>query len=209
MKKLIIIGAGGHARSVVDIALQNGDYEIIGCIDPAPGNVLGVPVIGNDNDLPAIYSKGIDSIFVAIGDNQKRHKLYENAVSIGFEPVNIISQCATISPRVFLGKGICIMAGAVINVNTVIGDNCIINTHCSIDHDCSIGQSSHIAPGVALSGTVKIGEGVHIGTGASVIDGMSIGDWSYIGSGATVVKNVPAGVMAYGVPARVIRKLIP
>ena len=209
MKKFIMIGAGGHARSVADIVLQNGEYECVGCIDPMPGDVLGIQVIGNDNDLESFFAEGIRYIFIAIGENHLRHKLFGQAVSMGFEPINVISRDAVISPRALLGKGICVMAGAVINVNTVIGDNCIINTRCSIDHDCHIGKSSHIAPGASLSGTVSTGDGVHIGTGASVIDGISIGDWAYIGSGAAVVKHIPPGVMAYGVPARVIRKLVP
>ncbi len=207
MNKLIFLGAGGHARSVMDIALQNGDYGIVGCIDPSPGEVLSVPVIGTDNDLENVFAQGIRHIFVAIGDNRLRHKLFNRILEIGFDPVNIISRHTIISPRAHLGKGICVMAGVVINVNTVIEDNCIINTHCSIDHDCNIGKSSHIAPGVAMSGTVKIGEGVHIGTGASVIDRITIGEWSYVGGGAAVVKNIPSRVMAYGVPARVIRQL--
>jgi UDP-perosamine 4-acetyltransferase len=209
MDKLVLVGAGGHARSVMDIALQNADYEIIGCIDRAAGEVLGKPVVGKDEDLDDFLVQGIRHIFVAIGDNSLRDRLYDRAISIGFEAVNIISRYAVISPRAQLGKGICIMPGAVINVNTVVEDNCIINTRCSIDHDSHIGKSSHIAPGVTLSGTVNIGNGVHVGTGASLIDKVSIGDWSYIGGGAVVVNDLPSGVMAYGVPAKVIRKLIP
>lgn len=206
MNKLIIVGAGGHARSVMDIALQDADYEIVGCVDPLPGDVLGKPVVGNDTDLTTFFARGIRHIFIAIGNNSLRHSLFNQAISIGFEPVNIISRHAVISPRAHLGKGICIMAGAVVNVNTTIGDNSIINTRCSIDHDCEIGKSSHIAPGVTLSGRVKSGEGVHIGTGASVIDGITLGDWAYIGGGALVVKDIPPRVLAYGVPARVIRE---
>ena len=207
MEKLIILGAGGHARSVMDILLQNGEFDVAGCIDLQPGEVLGMPVIGSDNDLESFYTKGIQHIFVAIGDNRLRNRLFQKVTSIGFRVVNVISWQAMISPRVVLGQGICIMAGAVINVNTVIGDNCIINTRCSIDHDCSIGRSAHIAPGVTLSGSVRAGEGVHIGTGSAVIDGITIGDWAYIGAGAAVVRDIPAGVLAYGVPARVIKKL--
>ena len=207
MDKLVIIGAGGHARSVMDIALQSANYEILGCIDPFPGEVLGKPIIGKDEDLSTLFIQGVRHIFVAIGDNVRRERLYDQAISLGFEPVNIISQSAIVSPRAHLGTGICIMPGSVVNVNTVIEDNCIINTHCSIDHDCHIGKSSHIAPGVTLSGTVRIGEGVHVGTGASLIDKVSIGDWSYVGGGAVVIDDIPSGVMAYGVPAKVIRKL--
>lgn len=207
MEKLIILGAGGHARSVMDILIQNDDFDILGCIDPVPGQVLDKKVIGNDEDLELYFTKGIRNVFVAIGDNRLRNKLHQKVVSIGFRPINVISKYAMISPRVDLGNGVCVMAGAVLNVNTVIGDNCIINTRSSIDHDCSIGRSSHIAPGVTLSGSVRAGEGVLIGTGASVIHGITIGDWACIGSGATVVKDIPAGVLAHGVPARIVRNL--
>jgi UDP-perosamine 4-acetyltransferase len=207
MEKLIILGAGGHARSVMDILLQNNDYEVVGCIDPLSGDVLGKPVIGNDNDLVSFFSRGIKNIFVAIGDNRLRDRLFHKIGAIGFQPINVISRYAMISPRANLGKGICVMAGAVNNENTIIEDNSIINTHCSIDHDCFIGQSTHIAPCVALSGTVRIGNGVQVGTGASVIDGITIGDWAFIGGGAAVVSDIPEGVLAYGVPARIIRKI--
>jgi UDP-perosamine 4-acetyltransferase len=207
MEKLIILGAGGHARSVMDILHQNNDFDIIGCVGPESCEVLGQLVIGNDNALETFFLRGIKNIFVAVGDNCLRDGLFQKVKSIGFRPINIISRYAMISPRAHLGNGICVMAGAVINVNTIIEDNSIINTHCSIDHDCYIGRSAHIAPGVALSGTVKIGTGVQIGTGASVIDGVTIGDWSFIGGGAAVVSNIPEGVLAYGVPARIIRKI--
>jgi UDP-perosamine 4-acetyltransferase len=207
LKKLAVVGAGGHARSVLDIALQNADYEIVGCIDPVPGEVLGIPVIGGDSDLETLPARGVHCLFIALGDNRRRHILFDRALSLGFELVNIVSRQAVISPRVKLGAGICVMAGAILNVNTVVNDNCIINTACSIDHDCVIGKSSHVAPGVALSGTVHVGEGVHIGTGAAIIDRMSIGNWTYVGAGAVVVHDLPASVMAYGVPAKVIRKL--
>lgn len=209
MSKLIIVGAGGHARSVIDLALQNNNYELVGCLDSKAGDVLGIPVIGSDLDLANTFASGVKNIFIAIGDNHIRHDLFNLAESIGFEPVNIISNQAVISPRAKLGKGICVMAGAVINVNAEIGDNCIVNTHSSIDHDCQVGKSSHVAPGVALSGNVRMGEGAHIGTGAAVIDNITIGEWAYIGAGATVVRDIPAGKMAYGVPARVIRKVDP
>lgn len=211
--KVIICGAGGHARSVLDIALKIKEIDVIGCIDTLFPKVVQVPlmsdipVIGTDEDLPNFYEQGIRHIFFAIGDNGLRKKLYTRAIEIGFEPVNIISQFAIISPRAKLGKGICIMPGAIINVNTVIGDNCIINTRCSIDHDCNVGANCHIAPGVAISGYVTIGEGAHIGTGSSVIDKINIGSWSYIGGGSAVVKDINNNMLAYGVPAREIKPI--
>jgi UDP-perosamine 4-acetyltransferase len=211
--KLLVIGAGGHARSVLDIALQNKDYSQIACIDslyPKTQHVEWleeVPIIGNDSDMEALYSQGYNNVFIALGDNKLRHKLFYHALSLGFKPVNILSRYSVISPRVQLGKGICIMAGAVININTVIEDNCVINTRCSIDHDCHIMESSHIAPGVTLSGNVCVGQGTWIGTGASVIDKMSIGKWSYIGSGAVVISDLEPNALYYGVPAKKIKPL--
>ncbi len=94
MEKLVVLGTGGHARSVMDILLQNNDFDIIGCVGPESCEVLGQPVIGNDNDLESIFSKGIKNIFVAIGDNRLRNALFQKVVSIGFKPINVISRHA-------------------------------------------------------------------------------------------------------------------
>lgn len=204
-KKTIIVGGGGHARSVLDIALQMEELEIAGCVDRNQTDVLGVSVIGTDDDLEKLYASGIHNAFIALGDNKLRDRLYRRLKEIGFSFVNIVSRYAVVSPRADLGEGICVMPGAVIHVNARIGDNCIINTNCNIDHDCIIGYSCHIAPGVSMSGAVNVGSGAHIGTGASVIDGISIGEWSYIGAGAAVVSDLPEHVMAYGVPAKIRR----
>jgi UDP-perosamine 4-acetyltransferase len=206
--KLLIVGAGGHARSVLDIASQVGEYSQISCIDssyPSVRLVPGfedVPIIGTDSDMELLFKQGYRHVFVALGDNKIRNKLFYSAVSLGYEPVNIISRSAIISPRAKLGKGICVMAGAVINVNADVGDNCIINTRCSIDHDCYISESCHIAPGVTLSGNVRINQGTWVGTGASVKDGITIGSWSYIGAGSVVVTNLESNALYYGVPAK-------
>lgn len=212
--KLVVIGAGGHARSVLDIILQNNEYDVAGCVDNIFPEFKHVPnmeeisIIGNDELLPKLYDSGINNIFVAIGNNKLRASIYEKAVSIGFEPVSVISRHAVISPRAYIGSGTCVMAGAVINVNCSVGNNCIINTNSSLDHDCTVGNHCHVAPGVAVSGTVNIGDCVHLGTGTNVINGISIGKNSFIGVGSAVVKNIPEGVLAYGVPAKIIKECI-
>lgn len=212
MKKLIVIGAGGHARSVLDIVLNNRQYKIIGCIDnvfPHKKNVENmkdIPIIGTDECLQRYFNEGIKYIFVAIGDNSLRKKLMQYALDIGFELVNIISKSAIISTRAILGKGICVMPGAVININCVVGNGCVINTNCSLDHDCTLGEYCHIAPGVSLSGSVTVGEGTQIGTGSSVINKKCIGRWSFIGAGSVVVRNIDDNVLAYGVPARIVKR---
>ncbi|HBU12168.1 MAG TPA: hexapeptide transferase [Clostridiales bacterium] len=204
-KSVVVVGGGGHARSVLDIALSLPGLSLFGCVNPFGRDVLGVPCKGTEDDLEKIYAMGIRYAFVAIGENAARNEVYDRIVAMGFEPVTIVSPYAVVSERAALGKGVCVMPGAVIHVNAVIGDNCIVNTNCSIDHDCKIGKSCHIAPGVSMSGTVCVGDGAHIGTGASVIDNITIGARSYIGAGAAVVKNITNDVLAVGVPARVIK----
>lgn len=209
---VVILGAGGHARSVIDVLKSQGIYEIAGCVADVPDEVTHVPglneisILGNDNILPKLREQGFSNIFVAIGSNKLRAKLYNRVCEMGFCPINAISPYAYISPAVKLGRGVCVMPGAVLAVNSAVGDNTIINTRCSVDHDCHIGNHVHLAPGTTLSGTVQVGEGTQIGTGASVIDGMSIGSWSMVGAGSVVVREIPSSVVAYGVPAHVIRE---
>lgn len=210
--KVIIVGSGGHARSVLDILLENNDFDIVGCTDSQYPNIQRVinmeeiPVIGTDGELETLYDNGIKKIFVAIGDNKLRNKIYDKVVNIGFSPINVISKNAVISPKAQIGQGICIMAGAIVNVNSVIGDNSIINTKASIDHDCVIGKSSHIAPGSTLSGYIKIGDGTHIGTGTTIIDKIKIGSWAFVGGGSVVVSDLNSNMLYYGNPAKMIKK---
>lgn len=213
MKKLVILGAGGHARSVLDIIQQEKEYEVIGCLDPcfeyrkSVEYMEHISVIGNDEAIPELRSMGIENVFVAIGNNTLRKKLIQKVKGYSLKLVNVISSYAYISPSAQIGVGTCVMPGGVINVNCRVGEGVIINTNASVDHECNVGNYVHVAPGTAVSGSVMIGESTHIGTGSSVIDGICIGKESYIGAGAAVVKDIPDKVMAYGVPAKIIRKL--
>lgn len=213
MKKIVIIGAGGHARSVIDIFLQTGEYQIAGCLDPCYSYrdkiefMEDIHIIGDDSLIPELVNTGIEYAFVAIGDNKLRCKIMNKVKNCALKVVSAISPHAYISPRAVIGAGSCVMPGAVININCKIGEGVIINTNSSVDHDCQIYNYVHIAPGTAISGGSVINEGTHIGTNASVIDGICIGSWSYVGAGAVVVKNIPSNVMAYGVPAKVIKEI--
>ena len=210
-EKLVLLGAGGHARSVLDILLSQKEYDVVGCVaDSSDGSrfvpgMSTVPILGSDAILGDLYAAGIRRIFVALGNNRLRAERFAFVRRMGFQPVNVISTHAHISNTVYLGTGICVMPGAVLNVNTTVGDNTIINTRCSVDHDCVIGSSVHLAPGTTLSGTVRVGDGTQVGTGACVIDGITIGEWSLIGAGSAVVRNIESHIVAYGVPAKKIR----
>lgn len=203
-KTIIIIGAGGHAKVIIDVIRQTNEYEIAGLIgttNEVGQSILGVPVIGTNQTLPILYNQGITNAVIAIGNNHKRMALASDLHSWGFTLVNVISPHACVSPFAHLADGIVISPGAVINADARIMENVIINTNASVDHDCLISAYSHICPGCSLAGGVKIGDGTLIGTGTSVIPGISIGVWSIIGAGSVVIRNLPDHIIAYGVPA--------
>jgi UDP-perosamine 4-acetyltransferase len=205
-RKVVIIGAGGHAKVIINMLRSDPSVEIAGCTDQqARGAVSDVQILGDDTILAELYLKGIHHAFIAIGDNLLRQQLANKAVQMGFGFVNAISPFAYVADSVRLGSGIAVMAGSVIQADAQIGDHAIINTNASVDHDCKIGSFAHIAPGSTLSGKVVVGEGALIGTGVKVIDEIFIGKWSVMGAGAVVVEDIPARCLAVGVPARVIR----
>lgn len=206
MKKVIVIGAGGHAKVVVDIIQQNKEYEVVGLIAQSKEDGFwNIPVIGTDEELAELFAKGIRYAFVAIGNGKIRKKITDLLNQIGFELINVISQHAIVSSTVRLGKGIVIMPGAIINADTVIEDGCIINTNASVDHDNHIGTFTHIAPGCAVAGFNKIGKSCFLGIGSRVIDRIEIGDCTTVGAGSVVIRNIVGNCTAVGVPARIIK----
>jgi UDP-perosamine 4-acetyltransferase len=206
-QQTIIIGAGGHAKVIIDILRAAPAVELVGCtaMTTKSGFVAGVPVLGDDSILPELYAQGIQQAFVAIGDNRIRRQMARTAADIGYTLINAISRYAYISPSASLGSGIAIMPGAVVNAEVCIQDYVIVNTGASIDHESVLGEACHIAPGSHLSGNVRVGEGALLGTGTQVIDGMTVGAWSILGAGAVVVRNIPEQCLAVGVPARIIK----
>jgi len=202
-KILQVIGAGGHAKVVIQTARAAG-FEPIAVFDDDishQGTMLcGVPVKGKIAD---IHKNGGKSV-IAIGNNVLRKKLAE---SLGCDWATIIHPTAVIDQTVQIGPGTVIFAGSVIQVDSRIGNHVIVNTSASIDHDCTIDNYSHIAPGCRLCGKVHVGEGTLLGVGTCVTPLLSIGSWSVIGAGATVVAEISDQVVAVGSPAKIIRKI--
>jgi len=208
-KQIVLVGAGGHCKVVVDTIMAAGEYEIVGIVSRAPGekDVLEKKIIGNDSKLPEIFKAGCTKAFIAVGGLGNpgiRVKLDEHLKHIGFSLPVIKHPAAYVSGSARVGEGTFIAAGAVIQPGSVIGRNCIINTNSSVDHDCEVGDFAHISPGAALSGGIKIGARTHIGTGTSVIEAKTIGADAVIGAGSVVVTDIPAGSKAYGNPCRVV-----
>jgi len=208
--RVIIIGAGGHARVVADILLQRRSEGIDPAgfldVDTALRGQLhfGLPVLGSIDDVPRFAH---DAVIVAIGENVVRRRLYLELAARGERFFTACHPSAVTGSDVTIAPGSMICAGAVVNCGSVIGLNTILNTGCSIDHDNIIGDHVHVAPGAHTGGGVRIGEGTLIGIGAIVLPGRTIGAGALIGAGAVVCDDVPERVVAMGTPARTVRTL--
>ena len=210
MQKTIVLGSGGHAKVVIEILREVGLYEPVGCValcPPENHELLGVPYLGSDDDLTAIWQQGTRCAFVAIGDNHLRQVLLDRVRQIGFQIATAVSRSACVSPSARLGRGIAIMPGSIVGADSTVGEGSILNTKASVDHDGALGKCCHIGPGATLAGNVQVGDLAFIATGSTVIPDVGIGPNSIVGAGSVVVRDVPADVVAYGVPAETRRTI--
>jgi len=197
MKKLIIIGCGGHARSVTDVILFNDPSKEIIFFDKNTRNgesILGFPVIKD-------YEVTNEEVFVAIGDNKIRNTICEKYFN---NLVSVVSKRAYLGKNTSIGKGVFVAHNAHIGVLSKIKDFSVINTNASIDHECTVGIAATIAPGAVLCGKVVVGNNSWIGANAVVRENTTIADNVIIGMGATVVKNVISEGTYVGCPIRLI-----
>lgn len=196
-RQIVVIGAGGHARVVIDV-LRQANVSFLGIVDPKLGMgevFAGLSVLGNDAFLDDLDPSGV-LLANGIGSMpgvETRWKIQEDLGRKGFEFVNVIHPSAIISSDVDLAEGVQIMAGTILQPGVSIGRGSIVNTASSIDHDCVIGANCHIAPGVTLSGDIKIYDNSHIGTGASIIQGVTIGKNSVVAAGSVVFHSLDIG----------------
>lgn len=211
-KKIILLGAGGHAKVVID-NLDLSTYEIVGLIDRNKKNlyklVNNVPVIDIDENLHSYYPCKATVAFVAIGhigNYQIRNAAFSKVKNIGFELHNIVHPTAVLSPSVSIGHGNLIMPNTVINADSCLGENNILNTGSIIEHDVIIGNGVHIAPGATVCGGSQIFDNVFLGAGSVVIQGIKIGHNSTIGAGSVITSDIPPDVVVTGVPARIIKR---
>jgi sugar O-acyltransferase (sialic acid O-acetyltransferase NeuD family) len=212
LPRLVIVGAGGHARVLAEIVHLRRQFQLVGFTDSNPQlkgmKILDVPVLGGDEILPGLRSQGVEEAIVGVGssgDNYPRSLLFERIVRIGFHPALLIHPTAVLSASVEIGRGVAVMARAVVNPNARLGDNVIVNTGAIVEHDCILGDHVHVASGACLSGGVRVGQMSFVGVGASSIQQVSIGEGCLIGGGAAVVGDIPDHTVALGVPARIVR----
>lgn len=213
MRKIVIIGAGGHARDVLDVFeacnVRTPEREVLGfMVETAyyrPGaQVNGYPVLG-DFEWLAEHAREVELV-CAVGDTALRRRLTERALSLGGRFCTVVHPSALLTPRVTMGEGCVVSAGVIMTSNVSLGRHVHVNLASTLAHDVSVGDFATVAPGVRLSGNVRVGEGANLGTGAAVIEKIEIGAWSVVGAGAAVVRHVPADATVVGCPARVIKQ---
>jgi len=200
---LIIWGAGGHGKVVLDLAIESGQFEHIFFLDENRARFGQVfcehTIIGGPEKLIDLAG---NAFVVAIGENLIRTRCFEVGQLCGLKPVVLVHSSAIVSPSATIERGTVVMPGAVINAGAVVGQNSIVNSGAVIEHDCEIGANVHISPRAVLGGAAKIGDFAHVGIGAVVLPHASIGEGTTVGAGAVVLKKAPAHCTVIGVPAR-------
>jgi UDP-N-acetylbacillosamine N-acetyltransferase len=209
---IVIWGASGHALAVSNVAILCGQYEIAGYLDSVnpdkKGEIFnGKPVLGGLEALPSLKQANINHIALGFGHCKARVELAEMLKKNNFKIATLIHPTAVIAENVEIGEGTVILAGAIIDPECQIGRYAVINNGAIVNHGSIISDGVHVCPGVSLGGNVNIEICSWIGIGSCVIERIVIGEGSFIGAGSVVTKNIPAGSLAYGNPARVIRKV--
>ncbi len=198
---LILLGAGGHAKSCVDVVELENIYKIIGLVG-LPSEVgqvyLGYAVIADDAEMSRLASLHPNAL-VSVGQISSpdlRIRLFNSARAAGFRFPEVVSPRAQVSRHASIGAGSIVMHGAVVNAGAVIGENCIVNTHAIVEHDAVIGDHCHISTGATVNGGVRVGAGSFLGSGAIIREGLAIPAGSFIKMGSLVVRIHPEQLIA-------------
>jgi sugar O-acyltransferase (sialic acid O-acetyltransferase NeuD family) len=204
MKKLIVLGDGGHARAVVDVALSTGEFDIEAVVGIDAANKAFWQKIGinwvSESALEGLLHSELSGI-VGLGqikDPEPRAEAYSRLIGLGIELATIVSPSSYVSKTAAIGKGSIVMHGAVVNAHARVGENSIINSMALIEHDSVVGDHSHISTGVIVNGQCQVGDKTFVGSGAIVKNGISIGSGCLVPMGALVVSDLPDGQQSPG-----------
>lgn len=205
MERIILIGNGGHAKSIVDSIEGMGKYEIAGFIAEKQDDNFeyrGYKIVGIDDDLESLYQSGIKCAAVGVGYMGKgntRDNIYNKLKEIGYVLPAIIDATAVLAKDVNIEEGTYVGKNAVINAGAVVGKMAIINTAAIVEHDCVIGDFSHVAVNTTLCGAVLVGAHSFIGANATIIQEIEIGDNAVIGANSTILRKVYGNQTIYGI----------
>lgn len=221
--RVIVIGGSDQGRQVIDAIDARGDHTVVGVLDRAmtgsvpermtgASDVAGYPMLGRDDELRGCAERvEADGYVVAIGDNFARGAVLDRADAecADLTLITVAHPTAVIARDATIGAGSILLAGSVVSNGCVVGRGVLLGTRASIDHDVHVDDNASLGPGATTGGGVSIGRATAIGLGAGIIHGVTIGADTVVGAGALVLADLPAGVVAYGHPARVIRSRQP
>ncbi|MFT3828380.1 MAG: acetyltransferase [Opitutaceae bacterium] len=209
MKQLVIIGAGGFGREVLDWARESEahgrEWRVKGFLDDNPGALEGhagdVPLLGPITT----YQPNPDEVFVcALGNVSAKRRCVVTLRARGAVFVRVVHRSAVVSPRATLGVGVILCPGSIVTAEARVGDFVGVNLHSTIAHDAVVGDWCQLHCHVDITGGVVLGEGVLVGSHASIQPGVRVGAGAIVGMGAVVTRDVPAGATVYGPPARIL-----
>lgn len=210
MSQVVIVGASRQGMVVLETVRARGDLTVAGFVDDDPskhGDVVGgVPVLGT-TDWVIANAPGRLSAIVAIGNNTARVEVSARLRASGVELTNAIHPSAEVMAGAKVGSGDLICAGVVLVTGANLEDDAVLNTGATVDHDSVVRAGAYLSPGVHTAGTVTVGRGAFIGVGAVLGPGVTIGDGCIVGAGSVVLSDLPADVLAFGSPAKVVKKL--
>lgn len=204
-QKLILIGGGGHCKSVIEAIQSLYNIELSGILDPSvTGDIMGIPVIGTDAEIEKLVNQDYQFLITVgqIGNSFVRNKLFDLVKSHNGRLMTLAAETATVAASATLGEGTVIMQHGFVNAEAVIGANCIINTKVLIEHEVVIGNNTHIATGALVNGQCRIGNNCFIGSRAVIANNITIADNVIVGAGSVVVKDITEAGTYFGNPAK-------
>lgn len=207
-RPLILVGGGGHCKSVIEAAESSG-FEIKGILDlptEIGKTILGYKVIGSDENIPQ-YVEACDFV-ITLGFIKKpkvRNQLHAHIEEIGGHFATIIASSAHVSKHTTIGEGTVILHGAMVNAGATIGKGCIINTLANIEHDATVGNYCHISTGAMVNGDCVIGDNTFLGSGSIMHNATSIPDHSIFSAGCVITKSFSVSGLYAGQPAKFIK----
>jgi sugar O-acyltransferase (sialic acid O-acetyltransferase NeuD family) len=212
MQKVVIVGAGGHGREVLDVfeALNEGTrrYEVLGYIVETgfgtPGELVnGRPILGDFDWLDG-HTHEVE-VICGVGAPELRRRLVQRAAAVGARFCSVVHPSVVRTRWIEVGAGVVIAPGCVLTNQIRIGNHVHVNVGCTIAHDGVLEDFATLAPGVRVCGNVTLEEGCYVGTGANIVERRRIGAWAVVGAGSTIVQDVPPNTTVVGVPGRVVR----
>jgi sugar O-acyltransferase (sialic acid O-acetyltransferase NeuD family) len=211
LKKLVLIGGGGHCKACIEVIKLLTSYNIHGILDnniEVGVSIMGYPVLGNDDMIPNLIQEEVEFLITIgkVDQSTLRKKLFDTIKEQGGVFATIIAPSVYVSDTSFIGSGTILMHDVFINAEVNIGENCIINTRSIIEHEVHVASHTHVSTGVILNGAVKIGEDCLIGSGAVVVQGITIGNQIVVGANATVTKSLNDSGVYIGSPAKYLLK---